>query len=91
MIFHTLSGSTYEVDHDNKRCRRVTGRANPDIPRVGADGEWRPYEDISPIILGRPVLIEWLMDCDPPPAEGMRPGTQTSPVIRLLPEDYRDR
>lgn len=90
MIFHTLSGSTYEVDHENKRCRRVEGKPNADMPRMGPDGEWREYKQISGILRGCPVLIEWNMDCVPPPAPGLRPGTQTSPVISLLPEDYRD-
>jgi hypothetical protein len=58
MRFITISGSTYEVDQDNKKIRRLKGKADP-TPRQGQDGEWREYINLSPIKIGEAVLIQW--------------------------------
>lgn len=60
MIFYT-ENSVYEVDLQGKRVRRLRGIGDP-MPRLGKDGEWRPYASISPILKGLPVLIVWTSD-----------------------------
>lgn len=76
MIFVT-SNSTYEVEHDLSRIRRLVGSSNP-TPRQGKDGEWRTYEAISPIEIGTIVLIVWS-------TTGSKiEGTKTSPVQHII-------
>jgi hypothetical protein len=59
MRFETQSGSIYEVDENNKKVRRVAGKF-AGTPRVGNDGNWKPYKEItSPIAVGEPVIIVW--------------------------------
>lgn len=57
IVFHTRN-STYEVDRENKRARRITGKNDP----VGAfsaarDGVWVPMYDHSDPEVGSVVLI----------------------------------
>ncbi len=83
IVFETMTRSVYELDEEQKLVRRVTGTRQPQ-PRQGFDGEWRPYEAVSPVKLGMGVCIEWpdgttLLEGSPPEA---RPVTFTSPVIR---------
>jgi hypothetical protein len=61
MRFETKSGSIYEVDETNKRVRRVSG-IMPGTSRVGNDGQWKAYYEISPVVVGQPVLIIWKSD-----------------------------
>lgn len=42
----TTINSTYEIDHDNKRVRRLTG-VNPPTEAFGQDGVWRDFEMVS--------------------------------------------
>jgi hypothetical protein len=59
MRFETQSGSIYEVDETNKQARRVYGMY-AGTERLGTDGNWRSYSDItSPIVVGQPVMIVW--------------------------------
>jgi hypothetical protein len=91
MKFITVSGSVYEVDSDNKRLRRLTGRTDP-TPRLGKDGEWRKYAEMfpSPIEKGKQVLITWGEDVallpDTVVDEGEHPLkiTMTSPVVEVF-------
>jgi hypothetical protein len=57
MIFKT-ENSTYEVDHESKKIRRLYGAEDPTI-RQGKDAEWREFTKISPVIIGDPVFIIW--------------------------------
>lgn len=91
MRFITQSGSVYEVDADNKKLRRLTGRTDP-TPRLGKDGEWRQYSEIvpDPIEKGKQVLIVWGEDVvllpDTVVEEGEQPLkiTMTSPVVEVF-------
>lgn len=56
MKFKTESGSEYEVNADDKKIRRLFGKVKP-TDRQGADGEWKKYEDISDIVVGRSVIV----------------------------------
>jgi len=58
--FRTESGSQYEVDYENSRIRRIAGNALP-TPRQGADGEWKSYMTISPLVKDCAVVIIWKM------------------------------
>jgi hypothetical protein len=57
MIFKTQN-STYEVDSESKKIRRLYGADDP-TDRQGKDAEWRDFEKISPVVIGDPVLIIW--------------------------------
>lgn len=59
MIFRTES-STYEVDRAGRRIRRVSGKGPP-TPRMGEEGEWRRYSDLSEVRVGEPVVVLWAM------------------------------
>lgn len=84
MIFKTRSGSTYEVDYENKRCRRLHG-VSPTTERTGPDGEWRQYEAFMCMGVGYRAFIEWTKDCPVPAKKGLRPGTVTTPVTEIVP------
>jgi hypothetical protein len=91
VTFETLSGSTYEVDEDAKQIRRLTG-TRPAQPRQGRDGEWRAFEGISPIEIGRSVIIAWPRATTPLLAgspDGATPATVTSLVKRVAVRDQR--
>jgi hypothetical protein len=93
MKFTTESGSTYEVDLENKRVRRLAGAKSP-TERQGKDGDWRTFVGISPIRSGLPVLFIWngevplLEETLKMLADGLLggaiPGTITSPIERIL-------
>ena len=82
MIFVTMSGSTYEVDEQNKQIRRLKGQSDP-TPRQGEDGRWKPYQDLSEIKQGEPVFIVWTDDVKAEIPGGI-PGTLTSPVVSVM-------
>ena len=63
MMFRTISGSTYEVDPQNKKIRRLYGKL-PSTDRQGLDGDWKTYHDLSRIVVGQPVIIVWEMAGD---------------------------
>lgn len=48
--------STYEIDDDGKRIRRMAG-VNPATERQGQDGQWRVFYLIEPYLGG--LLIHW--------------------------------
>ena len=56
--FTTETGSRYEVDAENKQIRRLSG-ANAATKRQGKDGDWKKYENISSIEIGKSVIIDW--------------------------------
>lgn len=79
---HTATGSVYEFDEVNKRVRRI-GKEHPDQTR--AAGEWRPYEEVSVLVLGKEMAIVWpstvtLLEGSP---EDALPSTVTSPVVSV--------
>ena len=57
MRFKTIN-STYELDQKKKRMRRIKGITAP-TPNQGTDGEWKPYEEISPVEVGVSPLVWW--------------------------------
>lgn len=58
MIFVTETGSTYQIDFENKQFRRMTGKTDP-TARTGKDGEWKPYIDLIYHGVGKSVIIQW--------------------------------
>jgi hypothetical protein len=78
--FHTISGSVYEVDLGNSRCRRLGGKRDP-LPRQGEDGQWKEYSSILGPAIGESCIFFWKA-----PEGGRRqffPATQTSMVIEI--------
>jgi hypothetical protein len=76
IIFFTLSGSSYEVDQENNRIRRLAGTKDPTV-RQGNDGEWKDYKHLSFSEDG--VLIVWNID-----DHGISKTTMTSPVVKVV-------
>lgn len=62
MITYRTQFSTYEVDEEHQHIRRLDGENEP-TPRQGADGEWKPYHRITPVVVagdsGPSLYIEW--------------------------------
>lgn len=92
MIFKT-EFSTYEVDLDEMKVRRLDSSHDP-LPRQGADGEWKAYEAITAPMVGSPVLITWYTETEAKPGlvgiyevddvSGVGRCTLTSPVMETL-------
>lgn len=61
--FETETGSIYEVDRDNKLIRRVVGISSGS-KRIGNDGSWKKYIDISELIVGHNAVIQWGSDVE---------------------------
>ncbi len=81
MKFETISGSLYEVDEENSRCRRLIGVADPQ-PRQGKDGEWKTFDTMSEEVkVGEPVLFVWWWEGE------IAKSTVTSAVRRILKEE----
>jgi hypothetical protein len=76
MIF-TTDNSTYEIDRQNKRIRRLEGLNKP-TPRQGTDGVWKEYAGITRIVIGEQVLIIWQFT-----ENGMK-GTYTGLVQQII-------
>lgn len=81
ITFKTESGSIYEVDLENMRCRRVTGVRSA-TPRQGIDGEWKKFKYASVIAIGGPVLFTWEVVVDG--TEYVQRCTSTSRVTEIL-------
>lgn len=77
MIFRTQF-STYEVDEPQMRVRRLTGDNEP-TPYQGVDGEWRTFQEMSPVREGVGVVILWGFNPMKPAFE----TTQTSLVVEV--------
>jgi hypothetical protein len=79
-VFHTESGSVYQLDEANQKIRRLSG-VNAPTPRQGQDGEWRPYAEVMFIPNGS-CLIHWYYDDDPVEGKIGR-CTMTSKVTKM--------
>lgn len=91
MKFQTVSGSVYEVDLHEKKCRRLIGMSDP-TPRQGKDGEWKVFQSMVPAIpvKDQPVIFVWDAASHPPvdaiPGLPYTPTTMTSLVKEIVPE-----
>lgn len=91
MKFVTVSGSMYEVDLQEKKCRRLIGMSDP-TPRQGKDGDWKVFQSIHPEtpVQGKPVVFVWDAASHPPvdaiPGMPYTPTTITSMVKEIVPE-----
>lgn len=91
MIFHTKSGSTYEVDYQNKRAR-AHKQMNPNYQgdhRLGLG--WRTFESANEPAIGQELVIKWGTGRDEHspddglPDESRIRYTTTSRVVRIEP------
>lgn len=82
MKFETISGSVYEVDLEQKRCRRLIGTKNPQ-PRQGPDGQWKSFEAILGPEVGENCIFFWDPEVTPPSVPGTMPATMTSIVVSV--------
>lgn len=55
LTFETRSGSTYEVDQREKKIRWLSGKRRDDA--FPPAGQWRTFEDITFIEVGKSVVI----------------------------------
>lgn len=61
MLIETRN-STYEVDFENKKVRRLVGKNHPTL-RQTLDGEWQNYHDlIWDHEVGMPMIFIWRVD-----------------------------
>jgi len=74
--------STYEVDIDNKKIRRLNGERVP-TQRQGTDGEWKAYEEITQAAIGVPFITVWRTE------DGVMKSTMSSPVTEVS-ETFND-
>ena len=89
MIFRTQSGSTYEIELENKRIRRLDGKKAA-TSRQGKDGEWKTYDTLIPEtptvgmclwIFHDPNIVKPLH-----PDNGGIPATTTSIITSIVDE-----
>jgi len=83
MVFHTQTGSSYEVDFEGKRVRCLGRIDKTASERLPPDSAWREYVAISDIELGKIVVIQWGDNVKPLFFADMMPIakiTMTSPV-----------
>jgi hypothetical protein len=52
------ANSTYEIDTQQKRIRRLAGVNDP-TPTIAVDGEWRPYLDVVCLQIAYPAIVRW--------------------------------
>ena len=73
MVFHTKSGSIYEVDETNMRARKIAGKDE-------IDKDWKQYIEMLPSVptVGKSLYIFW----EP---EGS-PCTITSRIVSIVGE-----
>jgi hypothetical protein len=76
VIVHTIF-STYEVDTESKRIRRIRGD-NPPTDAVAEDGAWGEYTNIN--WLYNSLFIQWV---DANPATGNPRATRTSDIVKI--------
>lgn len=57
MKFITASNSIYEIDEENKRIRKLNSHEPSASKRIG--GDWKFFARISPVVVGKSVLIFW--------------------------------
>lgn len=73
--------SSYEFDLEQKRVRRLRGVNDP-TPRLGTDGEWRTYVEVSDPQIGQSFVIRW-----PDGQPELRDHTISSAVILIASGD----
>jgi hypothetical protein len=76
-LISTHSGSTYQLDAEAGRIRRLSGSHAP-TERQGPDGEWRTFADCSDPAVGRQLVIVWSTDAD-----GVARCTVTSTIVAI--------
>lgn len=81
ITFVTRSGSIYEVDVKNSKCRRLSGKLGA-TDRQGPDGEWKEFHNTPEIKLDEPVVFMWPRRGPDDPWGA--PATVTSPVKEIL-------
>ena len=83
----------YEVDLQEKKCRRLVGVQDPQ-PRQGKDGEWKSFETMLPEVpvKGSPVVFVWDHETTPrleetPEEYVYVPTTMTSFVVEIIEDE----
>ncbi len=85
MFFRTETGSLYEVDKSSNMIRRVSGKY-PGTPRLGTDGDWRPYRMLCHLKVGQEAMIVWGDNVAPidPTVRVLAKTTMTSPIVEIM-------
>ena len=96
--FITVTGSMYQVDNFRKKIRRFQFGDSAPSRIFRLDGEWKPFHELSPVLVGKKVVIFWT-DKEPPMPETLPliqvgtivvPFTATSIVASVVEEDQGD-
>lgn len=83
--FVTETGSTYEVDYESMRIRRLNGTNTP-TNRQGHDGEWKAFVKLDRVEVGTSAFIFWDPETTPllPGSLGGSPCTVTSQIVAVF-------
>ena len=73
IVFHTESGSVYEVDEQKKRLRKI-GKTTTD--RLSNDGKWKNYHNLDLTDAGNLIIVWNITD------EGIHQSTITSRIVK---------
>lgn len=83
MVFHTASGSSYEVNTALKKIRRLNAGVSQTARYQVVDGAFRDYNFLSPITVGASAIIILTENVKEATSKGSTPGTITSVVVRV--------
>lgn len=82
MIVETQN-SIYEIDEQDRQVRRLEGFTVP-TARFGANGAWRPYAHLSPLEVGKRMVITWPATGEEDfPGGELKTHTVTSEVVEI--------
>jgi hypothetical protein len=96
--FVTVTGSMYQVDNFRKKIRRFQFGGSAPSTAFKREGEWKAFHELSPVLVGKKVVIFWT-DKEPPTPETLPliqvgaiviPFTATSIVASVEEEDQGD-
>lgn len=82
----TKTGSIYQVDKDKKRIRKLSQPIPFESKRITS--EWKSFDAISNILIGRAMVIFW--PHDDPPVDGMDAAFTTTNIVISVTDDQPD-
>lgn len=84
MVIRTLN-STYEVDVNNKRIRRIHGTGETRITDA-----WKEYLNATKPQVGFSMVVVWAVEPQAGSNEVLTKTTQTSPVTEVIDKTYEE-
>lgn len=89
LVVKTITGSVYHIDRENNRVRRASNSNGRVATNRQGDNEWKTYAHLSPVEIGRSLVIWWDPNTTPllPGSLGGAPATETSLVVEICQDD----